>query len=69
MKSSPTVEIECKILHETDGALKITTDGHDEVWIPRYATLTITYPPASAPPGALVTLEVWEDVAQEKGLI
>jgi hypothetical protein len=65
MARSKIVEVECRLVKQTDKAYLIDAGGEDPVWIPR----SMIEDEGVEPDGSLYSIFIPEWLAQEEGLI
>lgn len=66
---SNLVDIEVQVLHLTAKAVKFTTDGDNEIWLPLAACEIETKDPRGLVGGAIATITSEQHILEEKGAV
>lgn len=69
MSHSNLEDIEVQIIHMTEKAIKFSTDGVDEHWLPFSQCELLTADPRGLVAGVCATLTAEQFVLEEKGIV
>lgn len=69
MTKSNLVDLEVQVLHLTEKAVKFTTDGNNEIWLPLSLCEIETKDPRGLVGGAIAILTSEQHILEEKGAV